>query len=61
MDQPYREFSNQETAFDWAVENDGVLFVRNKYRDKIPLEKWTTVEKLRKCLVVIPATPVVGP
>ena len=57
LDQSYQVFSDQDAAFDWAVGNKGVVFVKDWQKNKFRLEKWTTVESLRTCLAVIPATP----
>lgn len=56
LDQPCRVFTEDNAAFDWAVKNKGVLFVKQGYRNKFSAEKWTAVEKLRKYQAIISAT-----
>jgi hypothetical protein len=50
-------FSDQDAAFDWATRSNGVLFVRDSYKNKLPVAKWTSLEQLRKYVVVSPALP----
>lgn len=57
LDQPWRVFSDKNAAFKWAMGSKGVLFVKDGYKNKLPAEKWTTVEELRKYVAVSPAIP----
>jgi 4-amino-4-deoxy-L-arabinose transferase-like glycosyltransferase len=57
LDQPCPVFSDQDAAFDWATRSNGVLFVRDSYKNKLPVAKWTSLEQLRKYVVVSPALP----
>jgi 4-amino-4-deoxy-L-arabinose transferase-like glycosyltransferase len=55
LNQPCQVFTAEDAAFEWVVANHGVLFVKNSKVNKLPVEKWTTVEKLRKYTAVMPA------
>lgn len=55
LNQPCQVFTAEDAAFEWAAANNGVLFVKNSKANKLPVEKWTTVEKLRKYTAVMPA------
>lgn len=54
LNQPCRVFVKQDAAFDWAVKNKGVLFVKHKYKNKLPEDKWNVIEDLTEYLAVMP-------
>ena len=55
LNQPCQVFTTEDGAFEWVVAHNGILFVKNSKANKLPVEKWTTVEKLRKYTAIMPA------
>ena len=51
LDQPYKVFSSEAAAHDWAVKRDGVLVVEDNLLDK---KRWRPVFKSRTCRGMVP-------
>jgi len=51
LDQPYKVFSSEAAAYDWAVKRDGVLIVEDNLLDK---KRWRPVFKSRTCRGMVP-------
>jgi len=51
LDQPYKVFSGEAAAYDWAVKRDGVLIVEDNLLDK---KRWRPVLKSRTWRAIVP-------
>lgn len=59
LDRPCPIFSEEAALYDWAMRENGVVIVKQKYN--MPKKRWITVVKSRRWSAMIPSPPQHGP